>query len=302
MVVVIVENVNNIRKIKFQEEDMKKLSIILLVLIFTLTALVGCGSETTTINEKETLKVGMDLKYPPFSSMDEDGNPEGLEVDTAYALGEYLGMDIEIINTDFSMLIPALETGEIDIVIGEMTIKEERKEKVDFSDPYLYGRTLALVNKDYAEKNSITDNMSVEEFFAIDGGRYVGIAGTISVSVPQKYDVEVSEATEIASALMEINNGNSDVLVGENSVIGLHYSYPDTTILYSGIKDYTEIGMAVKKGNSNLLEKVNLFIASMYETDGFYENIKSKYDSAIGEYLKDDSLGLDYLTTLPATN
>ena len=281
---------------------MKKLLIILTVLVLTLTVLAGCGNKTAETNQKETLKVGMDLKYPPFSGMDAEGNPEGLEVDMAYALGEYLNMEVEIVNTDFSMLIPALETGEIDIVIGEMTINEERKEKVEFSDPYLYGRTLALVNKEYAEKNSITDDMSAEDFFAVEGGRYVGLTGTISVSVPQKYGVEVNEATEIASAIMEINNGTTDVLVGEHSIIGDHFAYPDTTIIYSGIKDYTEIGMAVKKGNTELLDKANVFIKSMYEADGFYEIIHSKYDLKIGEYLKDDSLGLEYLTTLPAFN
>lgn len=281
---------------------MKRFSIILLILIVSVTMFTGCGNKANNNNVKQTLKVGMDLKYPPFSSMDADGNPEGLEVDIANALGEYLNQEVEIINTDFSMLIPALETGEVDIVISEMTIKEERKEKVDFSSPYLYGKTLALVNKNYAKKNNITDNVSVEDFFAIKDAKYVGLAGTISVSVPQKYGVQVSEATEVASALMEINNGTSDVLVGENTIIGLHYSYPDTTIIYNGIKDYTEIGMAVKKGNSDLLVKVNEFIASLYESDGFYEKIKSKYDSAIGEYLKDDSLGLEYLINPPSNN
>ena len=80
----------------------------------------------------------MDLKFPPFTEMDENGNSRGIEVDIAKAFGDYLGREVEIINTDFSMLIPALETGEADIVICDMTVNEERKEVVDFSEPYLY--------------------------------------------------------------------------------------------------------------------------------------------------------------------
>ena len=92
-----------------------------------------------------------------------------------------------------------------------MTIKEERKEKVDFSEPYLYGRTRALVNKDFAEKSHVTNEMAPEEFFGIEGERVVGLAGTISVSVPQSYGVEVEEVTEIASALMEINQNTASL-------------------------------------------------------------------------------------------
>lgn len=193
------------------------------------------------------------------------------------------------------MLITALETGEADVVISDMAVKEERKEKVDFSDPYRYGRTLALVNKDFAQENNITNDMSPEEFFSIEGERIVGLSGTISVSVPQSYGAQVEEVTEIASALMEINQNTADVLVGANTILGDHAANPDTTIVYEGIKEYSQSAMAVKKGNTELLEQLNAFIQTMYEDGGFYMEAGDKYDDAIGEYLQDDSKGLEYL-------
>lgn len=281
-----------------------KISGMLLSVLVATTIISGCGNqndnaETGYENSSEPLKVAMDLKFPPFSGMDENGEPEGLEVDIAYALGEYLGREVEIVNTDFSMLIPSLETGETDVIISDMAVKEERKEKVDFSDPYRYGRTLALVNKDFAEEHHITDEMTPEEFFSIEGERVVGLSGTISVTVPQSYGVEVEEATEIASALMEVTQGTADVLVGANTILGDHAANPDTTVVYSGIKDYSQSAMAVKKGNTELLEQLNAFIATMYEYDGFYMEAGDKYDAAIGEYLQDDSKGLDYIIYPP---
>ena len=202
--------------------------------------LAGCSGQGGSAQSGEApLKVAMDLKFPPFTEMDENGNPKGIEVDIAKAFGDYLGREVEIINTDFSMLIPALEMGEADIIICDMTVNEERKEVVDFSEPYLYGRTLALVGKDFAERNDITDEMKPEEFFAIKGARYVGLAGTISVSVPQSYGIPVEEITDVASGLMEINNGTADVFVGANTIIGNHDAYPDTTEIYWGIKEYS---------------------------------------------------------------
>ncbi len=277
---------------------MKKIITVFLTVIFATLLVTGCSSSDKRVAATQPLKVAMDLKYPPFTGTDENGNPEGLEVDMAYALGEYLGRDVEIVNTDFPMLITALDTGEVDIVISEMSVKEERKEKVDFSKPYMYDRTLALVNRSFAEKNKITDSMSEKEFFALDA-RYIGLTGTISVTVPQSYGHPVEEITEIASGLMEINNGTADVLIGANSIIGLHATYPDSTVIYGGINNSSETAMAVKKGNTELLEQVNAFIDTIYADGGFYQTADSKYDQAIGEYLKDPSLGLDYIIEPP---
>ena len=123
----------------------------------------------------------------------------------------------------------------------------------------------------------------------------MGLSGTISVSVPQSYGAQVEEVTEIASALMEINQNTADVLVGANTILGDHAANPDTTIVYEGIKEYSQSAMAVKKGNTELLEQLNAFIQTMYEDGGFYMEAGDKYDDAIGEYLQDDSKGLEYL-------
>ena len=280
---------------------MKKRIGLICILVLMISLVAGCGTSgnNTSKTTKEPLKVAMDLKYPPFTATDTKGNPQGMEVDMAYALGKYLHRDVKIVNTDFSMLIPALETGQADIVISEMTVKEDRKEKVDFSSPYLYGRTIALVNKKFAQANHVTDAMPPAEFFAIKNAKFVGLAGTIAVSVPQSYGVQVEEATEIASATMEITKGTADILVGEDSVLGIHTANPDTTVVYSGIKDYSECAMAVKKGNQELLEQANAFIAAMYKDGGFYKEAGSKYDAAIGEYLQDKTKGLAYLIYPP---
>lgn len=279
---------------------MKKITGVFVSILMAVLVFAGCsGQGSGAQGDEAPLKVAMDLKFPPFTEMDENGNPKGIEVDIAKAFGDYLGREVEIINTDFSMLIPALETGEADIVICDMTVNEERKEVVDFSEPYLYGRTLALVGKDFAARNNVTDEMKPEDFFAIKDARYVGLAGTISVSVPQSYGVPVEEITDVASGLMEVNNGTADVLVGANTIIGDHYAYPDTTEIYWGIKEYSQSAMAVKKGNTELLDQANAFVKSMYEDGGFYRTAGDKYDEAIHNYLKDDSLGLDFIIYPP---
>ncbi len=271
---------------------MKKIILAIITASMILLNFTSCSQNKS---DDDTLRVGIDLKFYPFMYMDENGNPAGLEPDLAKAFGEFIGAEVEIVNTDFSMLIPALDTGDIDIIISDMSVKPDRLEKVDFSKPYRYGRTLVLVNKEFATKNNVNSEMPEEDFFAIDGIKFAGLSGTIGATVPQSYGLEVAEFTEIASALMEVTKGRANALVGANTIWGDHAANAETTIVYDGISTGSESCFAVKKGNEELLEKANNFIDYIYSDGGFYEKAGTKHDEKIGEFLQNNELGLDYL-------
>lgn len=274
---------------------MKKLiSSILIMTMMVVLALTACGSSNEA-TENNVLRVGMDLTFPPYSYINDEGESEGLEPIIAEAFTEYLDMEVEIVNTAFSMLIPALETGDIDIIIADMSVTEERMEKVDFSDSYRYTHTLGLVNKEFALENNISDEMSEEEFFAITGAKFIGKSGTKGVYYPQNYGISVTEVTEIGTGLMEVSTGMSHVLIASNEIHGFQAADPDNTIVYAGIQDMNGSSFAVKKGDTEMLAKANEFIASMYETDGLYDQIRGEFDIIVGEALQNTDLGLDYI-------
>lgn len=258
------------------------------------TSTTEAGEESTGLEGYDVLRVGMDLKFPPFSYLADDGSAAGLEPVIALAFGEYVGVEVEIVNTDFGLLIPALETGDVDILIADMAKTEERSLKADFSDPYRYSYTLALVNADYALENNITDEMPEEEFFAL-GADFIGLSGTKGVYYPQNYGIDVVEVTEIGSGLFEVSSGMADVLIASNEVHGFHAADPDNTIVYSGIMAQDASNFAVRLGDTELLELANEFIASMYEEGGFYEQIAPDFDPIIAEFLQNPELGLDYI-------
>ncbi len=276
---------------------MKKIrSLIALILLGVL--ITGCTQNSSSNNEGDVLRVGMDLQFPPFSYIGDDGEPTGFEPIIAEAFGEYLGREVEIVNTDFGLLIPALETGDVDILIADMSYTEERAQKVDFSDPYRYSQSLALVNADYAAQHNITDEMMAEEFFHLDGMKLVGLTGTFGVVVPQSYGAEVTEVTEIGSGIIEVTSGISTALVASNEVHSFHAANPDTTIVY-GVGNVSESSFVVRKGDSEMLNQANEFIASMYEDGGFYDQIREEYDVIISEFLESEELGLDYIIYPP---
>ncbi len=254
---------------------MKKL--IALVLIVFLTA---CG------RQDDVLRVGMDLQYPPFETVDKSNNPEGISVDIAMALGEYLGREVEVVNTDFSAIIPELENGSLDIAIASMSITEEREKRVDFSNPYVFFKIIGLVNKNYAEANGITADTPMEDIMNNTDTKFVGLASQISTSIPQSYGFDVVEATEKASAILSVTQGTADVFLMSGEVVAqAHAANPDTTMILWSPVQTSNIGMAVQEGNSELLEQVNAFIATMSEPGGLHEQLTDDWDAIIRESL-----------------
>jgi polar amino acid transport system substrate-binding protein len=94
---------------------------------------VSCSSKPAT----KELVVGMDLSYPPFETIDQNGKPAGISVGIAQALADYLGRPLRIENIPFVGLMPSLQNGRIDCIISSMTDTPERRQAISFSDPYL---------------------------------------------------------------------------------------------------------------------------------------------------------------------
>jgi polar amino acid transport system substrate-binding protein len=258
---------------------MKKLIIALLVSASVLL-LSACGGNN------DVLRVGMDLRYPPFETVTTANDPEGISVDIAYAFGEFIGRDVEIVNTDFGALIPAIESGEIDIAIASMSITEEREESVDFSDPYFYFKIISLVNADFATANSIDEDSTIEDLLAIDDASYTGIAQQVSVSIPTSYGKTVQEATDLGAAIENVAQGTADILLmSANPVVNGYKANPNDTIVVWDAFVSSPIGMAVQEGNSELLEQANEFIATFNDDGGLYDELATTWDAVIIENL-----------------
>lgn len=255
---------------------------ILLILTFTIFGLVLASCQ----REDNVLRVGMDLKYPPFETVDLNNNPVGISVDIANALGEFMGVKVEIVNTDFLSIIPALQSGEIDIAIASMSITDARKEVVDFTEPYFYFKILSLVNKSFATANNLTEDSTVEDLLAVENANYIGLASQVSTTIPQSYGKEVIESTSLATAIESVSQGTADILLmSANPVVDGYKANPTTTMVLWDSFVSSPIGMAVNKGNQELLDQANAFIETFNDEGGLYDILKAKWDATILENL-----------------
>lgn len=241
----------------------------------------------------DPIKVGMDLRYPPFETVDTNNVPEGISVDIANAFGEYLGRPTEIVNTGFGALIPALQSGGIDIVIASMSITEERKQSVDFTDPYLYFKIITLVNREFCLANSLTADTTIEELLAINGAKYAGIASQVSATIPAGYGKTVTEYTELPLAIEAVAEGDADIFLMSASPVvnGFKANRSKTMIVWDPWVS-SPIGMAVNKGNTELLASANAFIDTFNDVDGVYSQLKANWDAVILSQL--ERFGMDF--------
>jgi polar amino acid transport system substrate-binding protein len=240
-------------------------------------ALTGCQEK------KDKLVVAMELAYPPFETKDDAGNPSGISVDMAYALGEYLGREVEIVNTAWDGLIPSLQTGKADIIISSMTIKESRMEMVDFSIPYVNALLAILANKGSGVA-SIDDLNQPGMKVAVKTGTTGHIFAEEHLT-----NAEIIVLADESACVTEVVQGKADgFLYDQLTIYRNHKSNPDTTsAVFIPFQDAEHWGVAVQKGNEDLVNDINAFIEKFSAEGGF--------DELTEKYLKDEKAAFDEL-------
>ncbi len=249
---------------------MKKLYKVLILgfMLSALLLLAGCGSNT----DNSKITVAMELAYPPFETKDGSGNPTGVSVDFAKALGEYLGKEVVIANTAWEGLVPSLQTGKADLVISSMTITDSRKQEVDFSDPYANSLLAILANKDSGIV-TIDDLNQAGKKVAVK----TGSTGFLYAQNNLK-NAEIIALADESACVTEVSQGKADgFLYDQLTIYRNNQKNPDTTeAIFIPFQNVEYWGVAVKKENTELLGKVNEFIAK-FTADGGFDKLTEKY-------------------------
>jgi polar amino acid transport system substrate-binding protein len=264
---------------------MKK-SFLLVSSVVAIGILAGCGPT-------DPIRVGMDLRYPPFETVTTDNEPEGISVDVAKAFGTYLGRPTEIVNTGFGGLIPALQSGEIDIVIASMSITDARKQVVDFTDPYFYFKIITLVNQTFATANGLDADSTTEELLALSNAKFAGIASQVSATIPTSFGKTVTEYVDLPTAIEAVSAGDANILLMSASPVvnGFKANRSSTMIVWDPWVS-SPIGMAVNKGNTELLASANAFIDTFNDVDGLYSQLRANWNAIILAQL--ERYGMDF--------
>ncbi|MDR2022664.1 MAG: transporter substrate-binding domain-containing protein [Hungatella sp.] len=274
------------------KKTIRKIVSTLMAATLTASFLTACGggnAATGTSAGKETgdkkvLKVAMECSYAPYNwTQPTDANGAvpisgssdyayGYDVMMAKKIADELGYGLEIVKLDWDSLVPAVQSGKVDCVIAGQSVTAERMQSVDFTDPYYYATIVALVKAGGKYENA----KSVADF---SGATATSQLNTIWYDncLPQVPNADIQPAQESAPAmLVSLSSGRCDLVVtdkptGQAALV----AYPDFKLLdFTGTEgefkvsdEDVNIGISLKKGNTELKDAMNGVLAKMGKDD-----------------------------------
>ena len=260
----------------------KILAILLaLALIFALAACGGGDEPADTAGdggdggELPTYIVATEPTFPPFETTTEDGEIIGFDMDLISAIGEDQGFQVEFKSFEFDALMLATNNGDADIIAAAFNAMDPaRQAQVDFSNTYYDSGLVVLVKENNETINSIDDltaDMKVASQIATTGG--------------DKAD-ELAEAGQIKEAVILISfstaglqliNGDVDAVIIDQPVAKDYLKkQPDKVKIVGDVLNAESYGFAVKKGNTELLDKINAGLQNMID-NGTYDDLYDKW-------------------------
>ena len=220
------------------------------------------------------LRVGFESGYVPFEMTDKKGNFIGFDMDFGRHLAKSMGVKFVPVNTAWDGIIPSLMTNKFDIIMGGMTITQERNLKVNFADPYIVVGQTILLNKKL--KNQIIS------YKDLNNPKYIVTSrmGTTGEQAIKKY---IPKATykgfeSEAEAGLEVINGKADAMVYDLPFCGFLYGSQGKgkTIFLSDPFTYEPLAWAINKGDPDFLNYLNNFLRQA-KGDGFYDQLYQKW-------------------------
>jgi cystine transport system substrate-binding protein len=234
------------------------------------------GGQLAAIKAAGVMKVGVEGTYQPYNYHDDSGELVGLDVDVAKEIGKRMGVEVEFTETDWDSLLASMDTGRIDEVISDVSISDEREEKYDFTDPYLYIYR-------YVVTLSSSDISSVEDL----KGKKVATSLTNAFN-PQweAWGATVVPVDTSEQALSLLASGRADFVAADDILFKTYQeNFPqyDLKIALQIPSDINgamdRVAIPVKKGQTALLDALNQALDEM-RADGTLSAICEKYLNA----------------------
>ena len=236
----------------------------------------GLALSASAVWAQETVRIGTEGAYPPFNYTDSSGELMGFDIDIANALCEEMEVTCEFVTQDWDGIIPALQANRYDAIIASMSITEERRQQVDFTEKYYNTPPAIAVLAD--------SDMQEASLTAFDGMT----VGAQSSTTHANYAEEKLEGADVrlygtpAEYQADLESGRIDAVIDDVVVLSEYVDGTDGSVKLLGTLTPDPVingegaGIALRQGEDELRERFNAAIQAIRE-DGTYEEIQSKY-------------------------
>lgn len=222
--------------------------------------------------DKGTLVAGMEGDWAPWSYHDTDSNEViGFDADTARAIGEKLGVKVEIVEAPWESLFAGLDDGRYDIVVNGVEVTDERSEKYDFSEPYAYIHTALVVRK---------DNDEIKSFDDLKGKKTVNSIGSTYMELAESYGASAAGVSTLNDTIQNVIDGRADATLNADvSIYDYLNQQPDANIkIVATTEEASHVAIPIRKGDdtASFEKAVNEAIEEL-KADGTLAELSEKY-------------------------
>lgn len=243
---------------------------------YLLAGMLLCMCMSTPVFAGKTLVVAVNPNWPPMEMKDKKGKITGYEIDLINAMGEAAGFQIKFIEVPWKTIFTGLEKGTYDVVLASVSITESRKDKYDFSEPYFTTEQLFVVPK--AKREEPLREKSIAAFKLTTGAEALRLYQKVNIAF---YTVEESD-----KAFNDLSKGFIDGILCDSPMAVDYATYNNTykdkfalttCLLPDGVQIPKEnYGMAVRKGNAEVLDLINQGLHAVKEK-GIESEIRTKW-------------------------
>ena len=230
----------------------------------------AAAGELTTV-EAGKLTMATNATFPPYEMTTDAGDIEGIDVETAQAIADKLGLELQIDDMDFDAALLSVQQGKADIVMAGVTVTDERKAVMDFSDSYATGIQSIIVPEG-------SDIASPDDLAGKKIGTQRGTTGYIYCT-DDFGEESVQRFSKGADAVQALSTGKIDAVIIDNKPAQVFVDENEGLKLLETPYAEEEYAIAVKKGNTELLDAINASIANLEES-GKLDEIVAKYITA----------------------
>ena len=248
---------------------MKKITVVLLSLVLVM-CLAGCGKSASGTAQSGVLVMATNAEFPPYE-YHEGSAIVGIDAEIAAAIAEKMGCELQIEDIAFDAIIPEVTSGKADMGMAGMTVTEERMENVDFSATYAVARQVVIV----AEGSGIT---SLADLDGKTIGVQQGTTGDI-YATDEFGDDHIERYAKGMEAVQALSQGKIDAVIIDNEPAKVFITENEGLIILDEAYADEEYAIAVKKGNTVLLDQINKALEEL-KADGTLDAIVAKYISA----------------------
>jgi len=262
---------------------MKRTVVFVSLLVAISLVLAGCGGASNAANHLEAIKevgvmkVGTSADYPPFESVDENGNKVGFDIELMEEIATRLGVELEWVDMPFDSLIAAVQEGKIDVSISAFNYSEERDQTIDFSDAYYTSEDAFTVASGFTGTIVNPQDVAAFKVGVQTGTTQDGWLTDTLVTDGALPEENLFRYDRVDQAMLDLKNGRIDVMMSDYvPAQALAKQLGGLKIVYHGVLSSGPINIVIPNGDVELQQAVNEIIKQLQD-EGFIEQLAVKY-------------------------